>query len=255
MSELAGRRVLISGAASGIGRATAALFRVEGAAVALLDRDGAGLAATARDLAADEGPAVAELLADVADGPAVARAVEEGAAEIGGLDGVVAAAGIDCLKPFAEMTHEDWETTLAVNLTGAFHLCHAALPYLRAAGRGTIVQIASGAALRPLPARTAYCAAKAGQVMFAKALAVDLAPQEIRVNAICPGIIDTPLFRRSYETAEDPGAELERILDRYLIRRVGRAEDIAQAALYLTSEESAHVTGASLAVDGGRSFH
>ena len=253
--RLAGRRVLISGAASGIGRATAALFRAEGAAVALLDRDGAALSAAAEALAADAGPAVARLEADVADGAAVGRAVEQGAAAIGGLDGVVAAAGIDCLKPFEAMTPEDWHSTLAVNLTGPFHLCYATVPYLRRAGRGTIVQIASGAALRPLPARSAYCAAKAGQVMFAKALAVDLAPIGVRVNAICPGIVDTPLFRRSYETAEDPNAELERILDRYLIRRVGRPEDIAQAALYLTSDESAHVTGTSLSVDGGRSFH
>ena len=91
--------------------------------------------------------------------------------------------------------------------------------------------------------------------MFAKTLAVDLAPYSIRVNAICPGIIDTPLFRQSFEGAEDPEAALEQVLDRYLIRRIGQPEDIANAALYLSCQESAHVTGSALAVDGGRTFH
>jgi NAD(P)-dependent dehydrogenase (short-subunit alcohol dehydrogenase family) len=91
--------------------------------------------------------------------------------------------------------------------------------------------------------------------MFAKTLAVDLAGMNVRVNAICPGIIDTPLFRESFENAPDPEAELERILDRYVIRRVGRPDDIAYAALYLSSDESAYVTGSALAVDAGRTFH
>jgi NAD(P)-dependent dehydrogenase (short-subunit alcohol dehydrogenase family) len=121
--------------------------------------------------------------------------------------------------------------------------------------QGTIVHIASGAALRPLAGRTAYCASKAGLVMFAKTLAVDLAPYSIRVNAICPGIIDTPLFRQSIDGAADPQAELERVLDRYLIRRIGKPEDIANAALYLSCDESAQITGSALAVDGGRTFH
>jgi NAD(P)-dependent dehydrogenase (short-subunit alcohol dehydrogenase family) len=144
---------------------------------------------------------------------------------------------------------------LAVNLTGPCLVCQAALPALRAAGRGTIVNIASAAALRPLGQRTAYCAAKAGLVMFGKALAMDLAPYDIRVNSVCPGIIDTPLFRASFEGAENPVEELARILDRYVIKRAGQPDDIAEAALYLTSDASAFVTGSSLAVDGGRSFH
>ena len=251
--RLEGRRFVISGAASGIGRATAALFRSEGAGVALIDCDAQGLEAAA--LGADGGARVSFRCADVADAATLGDAVRAAAQEIGGLDGVVAAAGIDCLKPFEEMSADDWDRTLAVNLTGPFNLCQAALPFLRQAGRGTVVHIASGAALRPLAARTAYCASKAGQVMFAKALAVDLAPFDIRVNAICPGIVDTPLFRSSFVTAEAPEAELAKILDRYLIQRPGRPEDIAQAALYLSCDESAHVTGSSLAVDGGRCFH
>jgi NAD(P)-dependent dehydrogenase (short-subunit alcohol dehydrogenase family) len=251
---MAGRRILVTGAASGIGRATAALFRAEGAAVAMLDRNAAPLDEAASALSATEGPPAIAVPADVSDDRAVGEAVARAAETLGGLDGLVGAAGIDLVRPFDGMTAAEWRRVLDVNLTGAFSVTLAALPHLRAAGQGTVVHIASGAALRPLAARTAYCASKAGLVMFAKTLAVDLAP-EIRVNAICPGIIDTPLFRQSFEAAPDPEAELQRILDRYLIRRPGRPEDIAHAALYLSCAESAHVTGSSLAVDGGRTFH
>lgn len=253
--RLSGRRILISGAASGIGRATAALFHSEGAAVGLLDRDEAALAEVSGELGALGGPPVVACGADLTDDDRVRDAVEAAAAALGGLDGLIGAAGIDLLKPFEEMGIAEWRAILDTNLTGAFSLTSAAVPHLRAAGGGTIVQIASGAALRPLAARTAYCASKAGLVMFAKALAVDLARFEIRVNAICPGIIETPLFRQSLEGAADADAELESILDRYLIRRIGKPDDIANAALYLSSAESAMVTGTALAVDGGRSFH
>lgn len=252
--RLAGRRILIAGAASGIGRATAERFRAEGAALALLDRDADGLAALAADLAG-AGPDVATGAVDVASEARTGAAVADLAARLGGLDGIVVSTGIDLLRPFAEMTGAEWRQVLDVNLSGPFHLCRAGVPHLRAAGGGTIVHVASGAALRPLEARTAYCASKAGLVMFAKSLAVDLAPDGIRVNAVCPGIIDTPLFRASWDGAEHPAAELDRILDRYLIREIGKPGDIANAILFLSCAESSHVTGSALAVDGGRAFH
>ncbi len=250
--RIANRHVLITGAASGIGFAIAELFSREGARVALLDVDAKALHSAAERLGRD---GVAAFAADVADEGQVKAAVGAAVAALGKLDGVVSAAGIDLLRPFDEMSAADWARVLAVNLNGPMHVCAAALPALKAAGRGTIVTIASGAALRPLEQRTAYCASKAGLVMFSKALAVDLAPYRIRVNAICPGIIDTPLFRKSFEHAADPQAELRRILERYVIKEVGRPSDIAYAALYLTSDESAYVTGSALAVDGGRTFH
>jgi NAD(P)-dependent dehydrogenase (short-subunit alcohol dehydrogenase family) len=240
--------VLVTGAASGIGLATARLFRQEGAAVAMLDRDETGLAKARVDGATT-------LVCDVADERQVRAAVAQAATALGGLDGVVNSAGIDLMRPFERMTSEEWARILAVDLTGPMLVCHAALPAMKQAGRGTIVNIASGAGLRPLEQRTTYCAAKAGLVMFGKTLAVDLAADRIRVNAVCPGIIDTPLFRSSWEGAADPEGELARILDRYVIRRPGEPEEIAQAALYLTSDESSFVTGAALAVDGGRTFH
>lgn len=246
--RLAGRRVLVTGAASGIGLATAQLFQEEGARVAMLDRDGTRLKET-------RVAGAVPLVCDVADEREVRDAVARAADALGGLDGVVNSAGIDLMRPFEAMTAGEWARVMAVDLTGPMLVCHAALPAMKQAGRGTIVNIASGAALRPLEGRTAYCAAKAGLVMLGKTLAVDLAPYNIRVNAICPGIIDTPLFRSSWEGATQPEAELAKILDRYVIKRPGQPEEIAQAALYLTSDESSFVTGAALAVDGGRTFH
>lgn len=253
--RLSGRRILVTGAASGIGRATAELFRAEGAAVVLLDRDENKLDDAASEIARENGPTVTTVAVDLSDDAAVTPAINRAAADLGGLDGLVGCAGVDLVRPFHEMTHSEWRRILDVNLTGAFSTTHAVLPHLRAAGSATVVHVASGAALRPLEARSAYCVSKAGLVMFAKTLAIDLARHGIRVNAICPGIVDTPLFRQSLEASGEPEAELEKILDRYLIRNIGQPEDIANAALFLSSKESAHVTGTTLAVDGGRTFH
>jgi NAD(P)-dependent dehydrogenase (short-subunit alcohol dehydrogenase family) len=250
--KLQGRRIIITGAGSGIGKAIAARFLKEGARVGLIDFN----PSTLRQAADDLGAGVATATADVSDEAAVKIAVDRLAEALGGLDGVVNSAGIDLLRPFADMPSSEWSKVMAVNLNGPFHICQAALPHMRKAGKnGTIVNIASAAGLRPLDHRTAYCASKAGLVMFTKALAMDLSADDIRVNVICPGIIESPLFRASYENAPDPQAELAKIIDRYVIKRVGRPEDIADAAVFLSCAESSYVTGTALAVDGGRSFH
>ncbi|MEZ5590052.1 MAG: SDR family oxidoreductase [Gammaproteobacteria bacterium] len=166
--RLAGRRIIITGAASGIGKATAVTFRREGAAVALLDNQEALLGATLDELNSQDGPKLFGLPVDVTAPAALQDAMAQINDALGGIDGIVSSAGIDCLKPFALMSYEDWHNTLEVNLSGPFNLCLAALPFMQREPQGTIVHIASGAALRPLAGRTAYCASKAGLVMFAK---------------------------------------------------------------------------------------
>jgi NAD(P)-dependent dehydrogenase (short-subunit alcohol dehydrogenase family) len=188
--RLRDRRVLVTGAASGIGLAVARVFTREGARVAMLDRDEARLSKAGVDGAVP-------LVCDVGDERGVRRSVADAASALGGLDGVVNCAGIDLMRPFEKMTTEEWTRVLTIDLTGPMLVCHAAVPLMRRAGRGTIVNVASGAGLRPLEHRTAYCTAKAGLVMFGKTLAMDLAPYGIRVNAICPGIIDTPMLQKT----------------------------------------------------------
>ncbi len=248
--RLAGRKILVTGAASGIGFAVAQMFRKEGAVVAILDRDKTRLI---ENVAKIEG--AVQFACDVADEDKVRAAVAGAAATLDGIDGVVNCAGIDLVRHFEHMSSEEWCRVVAINLTGPMLVCHAALPALKKAGGGTIVNIASGAALRPLPGRTAYCTTKAALVMFGKTLAVDLAEWGIRVNSICPGPIDTPMFWGQFEADSSRNAELARIFDRYLIKHPGKPDDIANAALYLSSDESSFVTGVALAVDGGRVFH
>lgn len=248
--KLSNRRILVTGAASGIGKATAELFAREGARVALLDRDGDALAAAAGALAG----ATAHCC-DVTDHDGVGKAVAAAADAMGGIDGVVNAAGIDLIRDFAAMTPAEWHRVFAVNVTGTMSVCHAALEALSANETASIVNLASGAGLFPIASRTAYCASKAAVVMFSKALAVDLAPRNIRVNVVCPGAIETPMLRSGIEASEDPAAMQEAVRTRVVLKRIGRPEDIAAAVLYLTGPDSTFATGSTLVVDGGRVFH
>lgn len=232
------RRILITGAASGIGRRTALLFATEGATLTLLDRNAEGLAELARET---RGHAVA---ADVTDEASVAQAVKQGAAAMGGIDGVVNAAGIVIRGPVLEVGVAEWRRVIEVNLTGIYIVVRCCLPWLAKATGATIVNIASGQGLLPNRAEmTAYAASKGGVVTLTRALAAELAPA-IRVNSICPGMVDTPM------TADGP-----RDVTPYALRRIADPLEIAHAILFLTGTESSFVTGAALAIDGGRTFH
>jgi NAD(P)-dependent dehydrogenase (short-subunit alcohol dehydrogenase family) len=236
--RLQGRRILITGAASGIGRRTAELFAAEGAALTVLDCDRKRLAEVARETG---GLAVE---ADVTQEAQVARAVEEAAAAMGGIDGVVNAAGIVISGSVLDLAVADWKLVLDVNLTGTYIVVRCCLPRLKQAPFATIVNIASGQGLLPnAPNMTAYAASKGGVVNLTRALAAELAPS-IRVNSVCPGMVDTPMT-----------AGLQRDVERYALRRIAEPLEIAGAILFLTSTESSFVTGAALAVDGGRTFH
>ena len=244
--RLSQRKIIVTGGASGIGLATAKTFLREGAAVAILDRDTEALAAAARDLAN-----VVPLEVDVSLADDVAASVEVAAKKLGGLDGIVNGAGIATRAPFDETTLEMMRTDIAVNLLGPFNVIRAALSFLRHAGGGTIVNIASGVALRPLEHRTAYAASKGGLIAMSKAIALDLASDNIRVNVVCPGPIETSMVKKLSLSDDD----MRRVLDRRLIRRQGNAQEVADAILFLTCQESSYVTASMLAVDGGGAMH
>lgn len=249
--RLAGRRILISGGASGIGLATARRFIAEGARVALFDQDAPLLEAAVGQL----GSHAHACAIDLTEPEAVAPATDAAARAMGGIDGVVNAAGISLRKHFDATSFQEWRQVLAINLDAVFLVCQAALPWLRQAGGGTIVNIASGASMRPSADFSAYCASKGGVAMLSKALAMDLAGDKIRVNALCPGIIYSPMVERSLARAADREAAVRAYLEKRVMNRFGTVDEVADAALFLTSNESTFVTGSSLVVDGGATFH
>jgi NAD(P)-dependent dehydrogenase (short-subunit alcohol dehydrogenase family) len=236
--RLAGRRIVVTGAASGIGKRTAELFASEGAALLLIDRDADRLAA----VAAETGGRAAVL--DITDEQAVIEVVAQGAEALGGIDGLVNAAGIMIRGHLGEVPAAEWRRILEVNLTGTYILARACLPWLTQSPGATIVNIGSAQGLLPnAPGFTAYAASKGGVVNLSRALAAELAPA-VRVNCICPGMVDTPM-------ADGYRANV----GNYALKRLADPVEIARAILFLTSDDASYVTGATLAADGGRSFH
>ena len=247
MGRMAGRRVIVTGAASGIGRAIANLFHEEGARLALLDSSVEALAEVARGLDATAIPL------DLANTAAIGAAVEEAAAAMDGLDGVVNCAAFSKGGPIEEMEDERLARFMAVNLTAPYVLCRAALPHLRRVEGATVVNIASGQGLLPnAPNNTAYAATKGGLIAFSKALAAEVAPA-VRVNALAPGVTNTPMARNLFAGYDDPADAP--FVKQYALRRIAEPIEIARGVLFLSSAESSYVTGIVLPVDGGRTYH
>ncbi|MTH66678.1 SDR family NAD(P)-dependent oxidoreductase [Paracoccus shanxieyensis] len=243
MSGLAGYKIIVVGGAAGIGLSTARMMAARGGAVGVIDR-----AALADD-------AFASAMADLTDAGAVQQAMTTLAKMLGGIDILVNCAGIDLEAATEDVSDEAWAHVIDVNLSGPMRTCRAAFPWLKASGRGAIVNVSSAAGLRPIADRAAYCSAKAGLVMLSKSLAFDWAKHAIRVNTVCPGAVHTDLFDRSWQGKEDPQARLQQIRDRYPLGRIAEPEELAEAITYLAGPTAAYVTGTTLAVDGGRSFH
>lgn len=248
MGRLSQRKILVTGAASGIGAATARLFVDEGAQVLLSDWNGEALTRIAQELSMPFRPT------NVSDAAAVASCVAEAAANLNGLDGLVNAAGITNQARAEDTDLSLWHSILEVNLTGSFLMCREAIPHLRASGVGTIVNIASASGILPSFGGTAYGVAKAGQAMLSKYLAKELAPV-VRVNSVCPGAVRTPMTASLGLDTETSGDAAALVKSTYALQRMAAPEEIAYAVLHLTSSESSFTTGINLVVDGGRTFH
>ncbi len=241
---------LITGGASGIGRATALLFAHEGAAVAVVDIDQPGGQAVVQAIIAAGGRAIfiAADISQVADCQAV---VQQTVAEWGSLDILFNNAGIIRRASVLETTETEWNRVMAVNVKSVFLLSKYTIPVMVQAGGGVIINTASGWGLVGGRQAASYCASKGAVVLLTKAMALDHGQQNIRVNCLCPGDTDTPLLRSEAEQLGQPGQHFLAEAAQRPLQRLGYPEDIAQAALYLASEASAFVTGTSLVVDGG----
>ena len=250
MGILDGKRALITGGASGIGKATALLFAKEGAAVSIADRDTDLGQETAREIEGQKGQALF-VATDVTRAQDCKRAVQQTVARFGGLDVLLNNAGIIIRRSVVELDEADWDRVMDVNAKSVFLMSKFAIPAMRSSGDGTIINVSSGWGLVGGAKAAVYYASKGAVVLLTKAMAIDCGPDGIRVNCLCPGDTDTPLLR---DEARQLGASESSFLAdaaRRPLGRVGSPQDIAGAALFLASDASSYITGTTLVVDGG----
>jgi 2-hydroxycyclohexanecarboxyl-CoA dehydrogenase len=266
--NLRGRVAVVTGGASGIGRAVALAFAEEGAHVALWDLGDAGNIASSEIVAGHPAVRAIGVPADVADEAAVAAAVERTVAGLGPIDHLVHAAAIGSGKfgfPFTNLQPADWPRVLRVNVMGMVNVAHAVAPGMVKQGAGTMVFVASVAGQIGSQTDPPYSASKAANINFAQCLAKDLAPQGVRVNTVCPGMVQTPLNRAVWQAWHDQAPPAERLTyeewsDRKIraVVPLGRWQtpgSIADMIVFLSSDRAAHVTGQTINVDGGFVMH
>ncbi len=258
--RLEGRVAVVTGAGSGLGEAIAIGFAAEGASVACFDLDADGAERTVQRIITEGGRGISGFV-DVTDETSVAAMAQSVRAELGALHIAVANAGIPGSGRAGDLSVEDWNRVIAVNLTGVWLTLRAAIQAFEDQGTGgSVICTASAGGVIGVPGIASYSAAKAGVIGLVRQAAVDYGPQGIRVNAISPGTVLTPLVRRTYESggsiAMGPGDDVESLLnrttaDRFPLQRIGTTDDITNAAIFLASDESGWVTGHNLVVDGG----
>lgn len=249
---LQGKTAIVTGAASGMGKAIAMLFAAEGANVILADLNKEAAVAAAQELPQGKGHAVQT---DVADDTSVVALVKETLEVYGSIDVLVNCAGVpQAFTPIEELTLEQWDRIMSVNTKSIFLTTRHAVPYMKEKGKGSIINIASIAGIRARPGLNAYCASKGAAIMLSKALAIELAPFQIRVNVINPGPAETPMLGKfiNGDEAEVEAGKKDIFISSVPLGMLIQPEDIAQAALYLASDLSKIVTGEVMNVDGGR---
>jgi 2-keto-3-deoxy-L-fuconate dehydrogenase len=248
--RLKDRIAVITGAGSGIGRASAMLFASEGALVALVDRDEAGMDETLQAVRASSGQGSAHR-GDVGEADFAAATVDDVVSRHGRLDILMTAAGWSCGGTVVTTDPSDWDAVFRTHVGGTWLWARAAVPQMQRQGKGAIVTIASQLAIAGGRGNSAYIAAKGAIISLTRTMAVDFATDGIRVNAIAPGAIETPMLKRSFARHADTEAVRETSRNRHAMKRFGQAEEVAEAALYLASDASSFTTGTVMAVDGG----
>jgi NAD(P)-dependent dehydrogenase (short-subunit alcohol dehydrogenase family) len=249
--RMSGRVVVVTGAGTGIGRATCVRLAEEGAEVVVTSRTRANVETTCDEVEAAVGARPLGLVLDVADRPAADRVMADVASRYGRIDVLVANAGIELLEApsIVETSDEDWERVLGINATGAFYSCRAALRHMPDAG--AIVTVGSINALVAWEHDAAYCASKGALLQLTRAIALDMAPRNIRANCVCPGVIDTPMADGFIDQADDSAALRQEYEELSPLNRLGTPREIANCILFLASDEASFVTGAALVADGG----
>jgi NAD(P)-dependent dehydrogenase (short-subunit alcohol dehydrogenase family) len=248
--ELDGRVALVTGATSGIGRASALCFASEGARVALVGRNAEGLSEVAAQIRGRGGEAL-EVRADVMIEEEASRAISEAVGKFGGLDVLVNAAGIIGNGTIESTALADWDAMMNVNLRSVFHLMQLSVPHLEKRP-GNVVNVSSVTGLRAFPGVLAYCVSKAGVDQLTRCAALELAPKGVRVNAVNPGVVVTDIHKRGGMSEDKYAAFLEHSKTTHPLGRVGTADEVAELVLFLASDRAAWITGATYSIDGGR---